>query len=377
MAHPGMTEAADRAGGERLTSIKVRPVLVPIRRPLKTSTGEVSRAPLVLIDIATSSGVVGRAYLFAIAPWAHQPLTDIVRGLFEMVSGHAVAPLAVNETLRRRLTLPGTHGLAGMALSGIDMAIWDAFARLAGLPLVRLLGGELRPVPAYNSNGLGIIAAEAAATEAVALAEEGGFPAVKIRLGRPDARADIAAVRAVREVLPLSVDLMCDFNQALTVAEAIRRGRMLDDEECMIWIEEPVRADDFAGCAAVADSIATPVQIGENFSSIHQMHDALREGASAFVMPDVQRIGGVTGWMQAAALAATAGIEMSSHLFSEISAHLLAATPTRHWLEYMDWANAILAEPLKIRDGAAVLSDEPGCGVNWDEGAVERYAATF
>jgi mandelate racemase len=158
------------------------------------------------------------------------------------------------------------------------------------------------------------------------------------------------------------------------VAEAIRRGRMIDEEGGVAWIEEPVRADDFAGCARVAREVATPIQIGENFMGPEQMAQALAAGACDYAMPDAERIGGVTGWMRAAALAQGAGVEMSSHLFPEISAHLLAVTPTGHWLEFVDWADAILAEPARLEHGSVVIPDRPGSGIAWDEAAVKRYA---
>jgi mandelate racemase len=157
------------------------------------------------------------------------------------------------------------------------------------------------------------------------------------------------------------------------VAEALLRGRMIDDEGGVLWIEEPVRADDFAGTARIAREVTTPIQIGENFMGPEQMAQALAAGACDYVMPDAQRIGGVTGWMRAAALAQAAGLEMSSHLFPEVSAHLLAVTPTAHWLEYVDWADPILQEPLRVRDGFVALPDKAGIGIAWNEDAVRRY----
>jgi mandelate racemase len=117
----------------------------------------------------------------------------------------------------------------------------------------------------------------------------------------------------------------------------------------------------------------TPIQIGENFSLATSMEAAIAGGAADYVMPDLERIGGVTGWQRAAALAATHGLAMSSHLFPEVSAHLLAVTPTGHWLEYVDWADAIVEQPLKIVDGTALAPDRPGNGLTWNKAAVERY----
>jgi mandelate racemase len=211
------------------------------------------------------------------------------------------------------------------------------------------------------------------AREATELVEE-GFTAIKLRLGRPDARDDLAALRAVKKEIGTDVLLMTDFNQGLSVAEAIKRGHMIDDEGGVYWIEEPIRADDFAGNARVTREVKTPIQIGENFMGPEQMAQALAAGACDFCMPDAERIGGVTGWMRAAALAQAAGMEMSSHLFPEVSCHLLAATPTCHWLEYMNWADPILQEPLRVAKGFVSIAEKPGIGMRWNEDAVKRYA---
>jgi mandelate racemase len=354
----------------RITRFHARPVIVPMNLPLQTSTGAVARAPLVLIDCETDQGVRGHAYLFAITPMALKPLTAMVTEMSQLLAGDELLPFEIERKLTQRFTLLGLAGLQRLAQSGIDMAAWDALARARGLPLARLLGGAPKPVKAYNSKGLGIMPA-AAVDEAHRLLAE-GFHAAKIRVGRPDAREDLAVVRAVRKAVGDDVTLMCDYNQALTVSEAIRRGEMLDDEG-LSWIEEPIRHDDYTGCARIADALHTPVQIGENFDSAFSMQTALSAEACDFVMPDVQRIGGVTGWLRAAALAHAAGIEMSTHLFSEVSAHLLCVTPTAHWLEYVDWADAVLASRLAIKDGYALPSEEPGNGIAWDEDAVKRY----
>ena len=359
----------------RVRDVRARCVLVPMKLPLATSIGSVSGAPLVLVDVSTDGGVTGRAYLFAIARHHLAPIAQLVLAMGEMLKGDALAPFDIEKKLRAKYTLLGVHNIVLFAMSGIDMAVWDALGQALGQPVVRLLGGVPRPVRAYNSKGLGLMPLPKLVREAKQLLDE-GFDAVKLRLGRPQAADDLAAVRAVKKAVGPKVTLMTDFNQGLSVNEAIRRGRMLDAEGGLLWIEEPVRADDFAGCARVAAEVATPIQLGENFMGPEQMAQALAAGACDFVMPDAQRIGGVTGWMRAAALAQAAGLEMSSHLFAEASSQLLAVTPTAHWLEYVDWADAILEEPLVVKNGYVLPRERPGLGMRWDEKAVRKYAVT-
>ncbi len=354
-----------------LRAIRARGVEVPLKLPLGTSAGTLRSAPLLLIDIETEEGVTGRSYLFCYLSAAASAIATMLVEVEHNVKGERVAPADLWEKLARRFKLIGVQGIVRMAMSGFDVACWDALALAAGKPLVALLGGVPRSIPAYNSNGLGLMAPEAAADEAEKLLER-GFRAVKLRLGYPTLEADLAAVRAVRRRLPEAIALMVDFNQALSLEEALKRGRAMDGEG-LAWIEEPIRHDDYRGCAELARELATPVQIGENFSLPEQMAEALAAGACDCVMPDLERIGGVTGWQRAASLAAERSIPMSSHLFPEASAHLLAVTPTCFFLEYVDWADAILAEPLQIVRGEAVIPDRPGTGVTWDEKAVKRY----
>ncbi len=357
----------------KIKSVRVRAVGAPMKRPLATSTGAITVAPLLLIDLHTDAGITGRSYLFGINAHHLPPMAKLVEAMGEMIQGDALAPFEIEKKLRARHTLLGVHNVVLFAMSGIDMAAWDALGQALGQPLVRLLGGAQRPVRAYNSKGLGIMPLKALVREAIELVSE-GFGAVKLRLGRPEARDDIEALRAVKKALGTKVTLMVDFNQGLTVSEALRRGRMIDEEGGVLWIEEPVRADDFAGNARLARELATPIQIGENFMGPEQMAQALAAGACDYVMPDAQRIGGVTGWMRAAALAQAAGLEMSSHLFPEASCHLLAVTPTCHWLEYVDWADPVLEEPAELKNGHVLIPQRPGIGMRWNEKAVRRYA---
>ncbi len=338
---------------------------------LGTSAAAVRAAPLLLVDVETNEGVTGRTYLFCYTRAAAKAIVAMLDDAAGALAAAAVDPVAIWATLNKRYTLIGVQGIVRMAMAAIDTACWDALAIAAKVPLATFLGAAPRSIPAYNSCGLGLMAPHDLADEAEKLLA-GGFHAMKLRLGYPTLKEDLVALAAVRARTGDKVKIMVDYNQALSVEEALARGRALD-EHPVYWIEEPIRHDDYAGNARLAQALTTPIQLGENFSLPFAMHEALERKACDYVMPDLERIGGVSGWRQAAAIANTRRIPMSSHLFPEVSAHLLAATPTAHWLEYVDWANAIVEEPLQIVDGHAVTPARPGNGLTWNEGAVTRY----
>lgn len=356
----------------QIRSVVARAVNVVLKRPLQTGGGTIGSVPLCLVDVESTSGERGSAYIFCYTPLAAGPIAAMTRNMGTLIENDPLAPADINEKLARKFLLIGRHGIVAMALAGIDMALWDAFAKEHGKPLVELLGGSRQPIQAYNSCGLGLIGAEKAAAEAIELLQ-GGFSAVKLRLGYPTCTEDVAVARKVRRALPDQVIVMTDYNQCLNVTEARARGKALT-EEGIYWLEEPVLAEDYANAASLAQELSVPIQIGENFWGIPDMTKALAAKACDFVMPDAVKIGGVSGWMAASALANAHGIPMSSHLFPEVSAHLLAVTPMRHWLEYVDWADPILAEPVTVRDGAVTASERPGNGIIWNEAAVERFA---
>jgi mandelate racemase len=354
-----------------IRNIRTTAVQVPMTYVLGTSAQAVRAAPLLLVDLETEEGATGHAYQFCYTAAAVPAIVILLDEVCRAVKGERADPHALWARLHKRFTLIGVQGIVRMAMAMLDVACWDALARAAGVPLATLLGGSPARLPAYNSGGLGLMEPSALADEAEKLLC-GGFRALKLRLGYPTLEADLAALAAVRARIPADVAIMADYNQALDVAEAIRRGRALEAEG-VAWIEEPIRHDDYAGCAEIARALAMPVQIGENFSQVYDMEKALAARACDLVMPDLERIGGVSGWLRARDLAQHAGIRMSSHLYPELSAQLLAVTPTAHWLEYVDWANPILLEPLRIEDGCALGSERPGNGLEWDPDGVRRY----
>jgi mandelate racemase len=359
-----------RESNPRIRGLTVRALRVPMAQPHRTAGGTVAESPLVLTDVTTDDGVVGHSMVFTYQPAALVPTAELVRSMEPLIAGEPLAPAELEQKLARRFRLLGTQGLVGMALAAIDMALWDALARRHGLSLVQLLGGAPRPVPAYGAVGF------EGATGSARVAEDWarrGFTGVKAKIGYATVAEDVATVRAMRAAVGPDVAIMVDYNQCLTPAEAVQRLRVLDGEG-LTWVEEPTLAHDHAGHALIAREAQTPIQCGENWWGTLDMQHAIDAGASDFMMPDVMKIGGVTGWMRAAALGHARGIRLSSHLWSELSAQLLCATPTAHWLEYSDWWNAILREPLVIERGMAVVDHAEATGVAWNDKAIERFA---
>jgi mandelate racemase len=362
MAHAALT----------VRDITARPVVLKLKRPIIARIATITEWPLILIDLLTEEGIVGRSYLEPYLAKAMRYLVPALNDLGAMLKGRRLAPIELFDATRKSLHFVGYEGLSMIAASGLDMAAWDALAKAANLPLCVLLGGTVGPVKSYNSNGLWLKEPQAVAEEALELRDEGGFSGLKLRLGRQRASEDLVTLEAVRKAVGEETHLMVDFNQGLNLAEALQRCHMIDDLG-LAWIEEPIVYDNLGGYARLAAELKTPLQIGENFYGPREMHKALARKACDLVMPDFMRIGGVTGWMRAAAIAGAAGIPVSTHLYPEVAAHMMRVTETAHWLEWQDWADPILQTPYQIKDGLLHIADVPGTGLEWNEDAVDAY----
>jgi mandelate racemase len=352
-----------------IRSVKARAVIAPISRPVKNAFGVIEAAPLVLIDVVTDQGITGRSYIFAYTKLTLAPLVHLIEEIGRDLTGEAVAPFDLMGVMDAKFRLLGWQGLVGMAVSGLDMAFWDVLGRAAGQPLAQLLGGSPRPIQAYDSYG----AVDPIADEKdLRRSLEQGFRGIKIKGGDGDLENDERVVKGVRTLIGPDIALMLDFNQSLDPSEANRRIARLAPYD-LHWIEEPVAAENLQGHARVRETSPISIQSGENWWFPRGFAEAIAAGASDFIMPDLMKVGGVSGWLRVAGQAEAASIPMSSHLFAEASAHMLAVTPSAHWLEVLDLARSILAEPIEIVDGT-VTARGHGLGLNWNEAAVAKYA---
>ena len=351
-----------------VSAVKARALVTPMARPVKNAFGVIDAAPLVLIDVATDQGITGHSYLFAYSKVTLKPFVHLVEEIGRELIGRPVAPFELMKFMDAKFRLLGWQGLVGMAVSGLDMAFWDVLGQAAGKPVVELLGGSAKPIKAYDSYG----AVEADADEkALRRSLDQGFRGIKVKGGDGDAANDERRVKGLRKLLGADIALMLDFNQSLDPAEARRRIARLAPYD-LTWIEEPVPQENLSGHAAVRETSEIPIQAGENWWFPRGFAEAIAAGASDFIMPDLMKVGGITGWLHVAGQADAASIPMSSHILPEASAHVLAVTPTAHWLEVLDFAGAILADPIKIADGT-LTARGPGLGLDWNETAIAKY----
>ena len=354
----------------RISGIGAQAVMAPLAQPITTAQAAIPTAPLVIVRVQTDSGIEGTAYIFAYTPMLLAPLVQVLDGLDDALRGMSAAPRDVDRWGTAHFRLVGRQGVLGMALAGLDLALWDAQGKSAGQPVCALLGASPRPIRAYDSQG---VFKPGRDEPLIAASLDAGFTALKVKLGFPTLGEDLHALKSLRDIVGRDHTLMLDFNQSLDTPEAIRRIRAFEDADIdLAWVEEPVPAEDIAAYRDIRAQVATPIQSGENWW--HAADAARMIDTTDHAMPDLIKIGGITGWTRAAAMAEARAVPVSSHLFIEASAHALAATPNAHFLEWLDIAGGLLAEPAQLTDGH-VTARGPGLGLVWDADKLQHHAA--
>ena len=355
------------------TKVIIRGVDVPLKNPIVAHIGTFKTWPYLCVDVLTKEGIIGKSY---IGPYLKDYLPSIascIRVLCKNYEGKKIEPHNFFQDSMKSLSLLGFKGVALYALAALDIAFWDAFSKASNKPFAKLLGGSINtPIKAYNSSGLWLIENEKIAKEAEILRKEGDFKALKLRIGRESYKHDIEAFKEVKNGAGSDTIIMSDFNMFYTTKEATRRCIELDDLG-FFWFEEPIQYNQLDDMKKICETIKTPITIGENFHGPKDAYDALLKGACDMIMPDLMRIGGVSGWLKTAAISEVFNVEFSTHLYPEVSAHLMCLTPTAEWLEWVDWQNPILKEPYKISNGNIIIPDKPGFGLEWNEEVLSEF----
>lgn len=346
-----------------ISDIRTHLLSVPFVDPPKTGFLTLNDIDLLVVEVETKSGVVGTGYLHPLAGGMRTLDMCIHEMLKPLLIGADVCDVeALWQAMWKATFIQGRMGITVMAMSALDIALWDAVGRHQGAPLWRLWGGSADPIPVYGSGcfrGLGHDGMIEKAERYVAQS----FDTIKMQVAHLFSHdEDVANVRDMRAALGEDVGIMVDVNQGWTADEAIEVGRRLDAFG-LFWLEEPVMADDFDGYDAVADAIATPVAGGENHFTHHDLKPFFASRKVPYLQPDLMR-GGFTELRVIADLACQAGLRIAPHLFTELSTHLLAAIPNASWLEYMGWHDHLWVEPLLPENGMMAPPDRPGHGMD-------------
>jgi len=358
----------------KITGIRTRPIEIAFPAPIGTSIHRITGVSGLLVWLDTDEGLTGESYLWAIGAHKVPVLDAMVHALSGTVVGKDPRDTeALYVDMWREINFLGHKGVTIFGIAAIDIACWDIKGKAAGMSVGRMLGRARDRVPAYASGGLwASLSIEELQAQARGFVAD-GFKAVKMRIGLPDIGRDLERVAAVRDAIGPDIALMADANQGLTVSHAIRLGRGLEPFN-LVWFEEPVQAYDLAGSARVAAALDTPIASGETEYAKYGFQDMLERGSADILMPDLERVGGVSEWMKVAHMAAALDVPVSPHIFTEHSLQLCAAAANVTYSEHMPWFTELFQERMEMVDGDILIPDRRGLGFTFDPDAVERFA---
>jgi L-alanine-DL-glutamate epimerase-like enolase superfamily enzyme len=357
----------------KITRFSTQLVDVPFERPIATAIHQMRSVGCVLLQLETDQGLVGESYVFTLNALRLKALHEMLLGFAHQVEGrdpHCVA--AIGQAMWEEMNPIGHKGFSIAALSAIDTACWDLIGKAAEQPLHRLFGGCRDRVRTYASGGLWLSQSIDECLAQAAEFIEAGFRAMKIRLGQPTIAEDVERVRALRDAVGTDIELLADANQVFSVKQAIRLGRALEEFE-LGWFEEPVAYQDFSGCAEVRRALMTPIAAGETEYTRYGMRDILDAAAVDVLMPDLQRIGGLSEMRRACALAAAQDVPVSTHFFTEHSLCIAGAEPNCVSVEHIPWFAPLFNEAMVIRDGMIDIPERPGTGFSFDPESIQYY----
>ncbi len=349
----------------RITGADVAIVHLPFERPIITPIHHIEGVHNLLVTVSTDSGEQGISWLWCFGEARARMLKSAVEAVFPIVIGcDPRETAALWAKIAKDNNFMGRMGVVMIAHSAIDVACWDIKARVVGEPLWRLLGGTRRPMRAY-AGGLFLNDSIDAIVDEARRYRDRGFQAIKMRTGAVRLRDDIERVEAVRSTIGPDVALMVDVVQGWTPDEAIRAGRALERFD-LHWIEDPVAFDDHPGLAKVAAALDTPICAGENDYGLTGFARLLERGCIDIAMPDLQRVGGVSEWLRVATLAGARGVQVTPHVFHEVSIHLASAVGNAGWIEHVPWWDELFIEAIPAVGGSITAPDRPGLGLAFD-----------
>lgn len=361
----------------RIRKVHAELYQIPVHREMHDAIRHFSKMDTIFAHVETDEGATGYGFTYSIIPHGTHEICSIINRSFnDLITG--LDPRdheRVWSTMWRSVDWVGRGGIAVLAVAAVDIAIWDLKAKLAGMPLHRMLGGTRNHVPVYNTDGgwlnhsLDQLVAE---TRKIV---DAGFRGTKIKVGKDDPVEDTERIAAVRDVLGPHRNLMVDANERFTASEAIKRAHMWEPYN-LFWFEEPLPAEDLLGHATLRAHTSIPIAIGESLFSRFQFRDYIATGGVSILQPDACRCGGITEWLKIAHMADCHNMQISPHFVMELHLPLVAAIPNGLFVEYIPSLDPVLTEPLHLTDGCFHINEEPGLGIPIDWDRLQQFRIT-
>lgn len=355
----------------KIEEVKIYHISKPLTRKLVNSSYTIERIEHLLVEIA-AGGYKGIGLVYTFHREQAMALKIMLEGYGRDLLGKESS--LIQKHLKEAKLVSNLMGPAGMPLTAwaaMDMALWDLLAKRAGMPLYQLLGAFRTSVPVYVSGGW--IGPLDELLEEARNYRDAGYRHFKMKLGCPDVREDLRRIAALRDMLGDSMEIMVDLNQGWSVKKVVDTAPLLR-ELGVTYMEEPVHAQDYIGQAEIRKRVNLFVVAGETLSSVSEQFELMRGGCVDMLNLDVQKCGGISDFMQAAALANAFRVTVTSHVFTEISGHLMAAAPTGTLVEYIpDWWRGVFTAEPDIRQGMLYLGDAPGIGYDFNHDFIKDF----
>ncbi len=358
----------------RIKKIHAELYQVPVHREMHDAIRHFSKMDVIFAHVETDEGSIGHGFTYSIIPHGAREICSVINRSFdELLRG--LDPRdheRIWSTMWRRVDWVGRGGIAMLAVAAVDIAIWDLKAKLAGMPLHRMLGGSRDRVPVYNTDGGWLNHTIDQLVDETKKIVKAGFRGTKIKVGKDDPAEDAERIAAVREVLGPHRNLMVDANERFTAAEAIKRARMWEPYN-LFWFEEPLPAEDILGHASVRAHTSIPIALGESLFTRFQFRDYIATGGASILQADACRCGGITEWLKIAHMADCHNMQVSPHFVMELHLPLVAAISNGLFVEYIPSLDPILTEPLRLVDGCFQVKEDPGLGISIDWQRLQRF----
>ena len=349
----------------KIKSYSVYSAKAKLAKPIADATHTLTEISFIVLRLQTRNGITGEAYMLSFQ-YSAKAIAGAMKDVGEMVIGAEVNDtVKVFEKINAANEYFGQEGTNRWAQAAYNIAMWDAWCKILGQPIWKVLGSSRTEVPIYGSGGWISYSIEELIAE-VTDYKSRGFKAVKIKVGKPDWKEDLERLRLVREAVGNEINIMMDANQGMTVPTAIQLARAARELQ-IHWFEEPIHHYDWQGYQLLRNQTGISLAMGEREYSTLPLRELISRNAIDIWQPDILRLGGVEAWRDSAALAGSFNIPVLPHYYKDYDIPLLCTIPNGAGAESFDWIDPLIDHPMQIKNGLATPHNRPGWGFSFKD----------